>query len=337
MASESPRKRAASSTSTDDTLQPAKRQRTASASTTHSAAASVASDLATRIEGRPNFNEQHRMQLRRSITLALDHVGFDSASEEALESFTHMTETYLSSLAEDIKLIANSARRTQPIPTDFDTSLKRHNLDYNQLNKHRKPPISQERIKATYTTEMFLDGETMDLPTLDEALSGKTDKDAKPYIPESFPDFPSIHTYSYTPTDVESVTVLASNVDTDGSAKRSTPDWRGDSKKIREAAALQAKQAEEALRRLVRASKQASLKDMRSTAEKNPVSKVRYNQWEEAMKELLQEQGRASGRDDAVREEVADHSMVVNAQKKYHRREIPRAAKRMGDAIKGKG
>jgi hypothetical protein len=46
-----------------------------------------------RIEGQPNFNEQHRMQLRRSITLALDHVGFDSASEEALESFTHMTET----------------------------------------------------------------------------------------------------------------------------------------------------------------------------------------------------------------------------------------------------
>ncbi|KUI72691.1 Transcription initiation factor TFIID subunit 8 [Cytospora mali] len=337
MGPESPRKRASSSTPTDDNSQPAKRQRTASASTAPSTVASIESDLATRKDGPPNYNEQHRMQLRRAITLALDHVGFDSASEEALESFTHMTETYLSSLAEDVKVIANSARRTQPIPTDFDTSFKRYNLDYNNLKKHRKPPIPQQRIKATYTTEMFLDGETMDLPTLDDELSGKTDKDAKPYIPGSFPDFPSIHTYRYTPTDVESVTVLASNVDIDGSSKRSTPDWRGDPKKIREAAATQAKQAEEALRRLVRASKQASLKDMRSTAEKNPVSKVRYNQWEEAMKELLQEQGRAGGRDDAVREEVADHSMVVNAQKKYHRREIPRTAKRMGDAIKGKG
>lgn len=93
MASDSPRKRALSSTPTDDALQPAKRQRTASADTTHSAQASVASDVATRVDGQPNLNEQHRMQLRRAITLALDHVGFDSASEEALESFTHMTET----------------------------------------------------------------------------------------------------------------------------------------------------------------------------------------------------------------------------------------------------
>lgn len=33
------------------------------------------------------------MELRRAITMALGHVGFDSASEEALESFTQMTET----------------------------------------------------------------------------------------------------------------------------------------------------------------------------------------------------------------------------------------------------
>lgn len=186
---------------------------------------------------------------------------------------------------------------------------------------------------------MFLDGETMDLPTLDERLSGKDDKDAKIYIPKSFPDFPSIHTYKSTPTDVESVTVRGHDADPEGTAKRGSPDWRGDPKKIREAAALQAKQAEEALRRLVRASKQASLKDMRSTAEKNPVSRERYNQWEDAMKELLQEQGRANGADGTARGEVADHSMVVNAQKRFHRREVPRSAKRMQvpDALRGKG
>lgn len=93
MASESPRKRALSSTPTDDNAQPAKRQRTASASTARSTEVSVASDIATRVEGTPNLNELQRLQLRRAITLALDHVGFDSASEEALESFTHMTET----------------------------------------------------------------------------------------------------------------------------------------------------------------------------------------------------------------------------------------------------
>lgn len=245
----------------------------------------------------------------------------------------------LSSLIEDVKIIANSARRSQAIPTDFDTSVKRFNINLTHMKPHRRPPIPQERIKATYTTEMFLDGETMDLPTLDERLSGKDDKDAKTYIPKSFPDFPSIHTYKSTPTDVESVTVRGHDADPEGTAKRGSPDWRGDPKKIREAAALQAKQAEEALRRLVRASKQASLKDMRSTAEKNPVSKERYNQWEDAMKELLQEQGRANGTDGTARGEVADHSMVVNAQKRFHRREVPRSAKRMQvpDTLRGKG
>lgn len=236
-------------------------------------------------------------------------------------------------------MIANSARRTQPIPTDFDKSVKRFNIDLTHMKPHRRPPIPQDRIKATYTTEMFLDGETMDLPTLDKRLSGKDDKDAKLYIPKSFPDFPSIHTYKYTPTDVESVTVRGNEPDPDGTAKRGSPDWRGDPKKIREAAALQAKQAEEALRRLVRASKQASLKDMRSTAEKNNTSKERYELWEDAMMELLQEQGHANGRDGAARGEVADHSMVVNAHKRFHRREVPRSAKRMqaADTVRGKG
>lgn len=94
MASESPRKRASSSSPSDDTSLPAKRQRTASSSTPRSAESTVSDDfIATRVDGPPNFNEQHRMELRRAITLALGHVGFDSATEEALESFTHMTET----------------------------------------------------------------------------------------------------------------------------------------------------------------------------------------------------------------------------------------------------
>lgn len=92
MSSDSPKKRASSAS--DDTPGPAKRQRTlSSTSTAHSAESPVAAILPTRIDGPPNFNEQHRMELRRAITLALGHVGFDSASEEALESFTHMTET----------------------------------------------------------------------------------------------------------------------------------------------------------------------------------------------------------------------------------------------------
>lgn len=41
----------------------------------------------------PSLDEQARESLRRSIGLALQHVGFQAASDEALESFLLMTET----------------------------------------------------------------------------------------------------------------------------------------------------------------------------------------------------------------------------------------------------
>lgn len=91
MSSDSPEKRV--SPGSDDTQGPAKRQRTQSSSTVQSSESPIAAVSATRIDGPPSFNEQHRTELRRAITLALGHVGFDSASPEALESFTHMTET----------------------------------------------------------------------------------------------------------------------------------------------------------------------------------------------------------------------------------------------------
>lgn len=241
--------------------------------------------------------------------------------------------------------MANHARRTTAIAPDFELSLNYFNINLTDLKKHRKPPIPQERIKGTEPQievkkdkegrPILHDGAFEHMPCLDKELSGEADKDAKAYIPKSFPDFPSTHTYKYTPTDIESVTVREDIVST--AKENAAPNWRGDPKKIREAAAIQAKQAEEALRKLVRASKMASLKDLRSTAEKNPISKARYDLWEDAMKDLLQERGLADGRNDAVREDVADHSMIVNAQKKYHRREIPRSAKRMGDTLSGKG
>lgn len=247
----------------------------------------------------------------------------------------------LDHLGKDVMSLANHARRNDIVPTDFDLSLKYFNINLSDLKRHRRNVIPKEKIKGPErgddAEELAKGGRAFkDLPCLDEELSGKSDKEARPYIPKSFPDFPSTHTYKYTPTDIESVTVRTPIHEAVGSTKANTqpaPDWRGDPKKIREAAAVQAKQAEEALRKLVRASKMASLKDLRSTAEQNPVSKNRYDLWEEAMKDMLEFRGLADGRDDANREDVADLSMVVNAEKTYHRREIPRSAKkRMTDS-----
>lgn len=277
-----------------------------------------------------------RKSLQRSIALALEHVGFDGASEEAMESFTIMTETYLKSLCDDVMLYANHARRNMVIPTDFELVYRDFNINETHLRRHRRNAIPPEKIKApekdTNETQTKESKAFEDLPCLSEELSGKGDKEAKSYIPSFLPDFPSMHTYKYTPTDIESVTVRQPIHQANANAHAPpAPDWRGDPKKTREAAAVQAKQAEEALRKLVRASKMASLKDLRSTAEKNPISKKRYDLWEEAMKDMLGENGAAA------REDVADHSMIVNAQKKYHRREIPRSAKkRKGDTLSGK-
>lgn len=278
----------------------------------------------------------NRKTLQRSIALALEHVGFDSASEEAMESFTLMTETYLKSMCEDVLSYANHARRNMVVPTDFELAYRDFNIDEKKLKRHRRNAIPPETIsvpeKETDDTDRKEVKSFKDLPCLSEELSGKRDKETKSYIPSFLPEFPSTHTYKYTPTDIESVTVRQPihQASTNANA-HPTPDWRGDPKKTREAAAVQAKQAEEALRKLVRASKMASLKDLRSTAEKNPMSKKRYDLWEDAMKDMLGQNGAAA------REDVADHSMIVNAQKKFHRREVPRSTKkRRGDALSGK-
>lgn len=96
MSSDSLQKRA--SPFADDISQPSKRRRTTSSVTAEPVQFieafedTITPDHPGKKDGAPNFNTQSRMGLRRGIMLALDHVGFDSASEEALESYTQMTE-----------------------------------------------------------------------------------------------------------------------------------------------------------------------------------------------------------------------------------------------------
>lgn len=86
---EHPRKRAASSTGD---LSISKRPRTLSLRSSNTA---VADQTAQKPGQFPTTAELARAGLRRSITLVLKHVntGFDSASEEAMESFTSIVET----------------------------------------------------------------------------------------------------------------------------------------------------------------------------------------------------------------------------------------------------
>ncbi|CAK7268601.1 hypothetical protein SEPCBS57363_003176 [Sporothrix epigloea] len=212
------------------------------------------------------------------------------------------------------------------------------------------------------------DSDYGNLPLLGVELSGQSDKESRSYIPNSFPAFPSIHTYRNTLIDVDTVTVQGSGLRyDDGSMLMSSSEETAaeapepglgygpllggtvrsrDPKRIREAAAVEAKQAEEALRGLMRASKVNKLKEVRAAADRSSLNKKRYTLWEAAMRELIveakhEQQSMASrgidgypstaakGAAAVIREEIADQSMMVNAEKMFHRKEIARKARKV--------
>ncbi|KAM0343089.1 hypothetical protein ACHAPU_008837 [Fusarium lateritium] len=260
----------------------------------------------------PNPLHQARTGLQRSIAMVLDHDGFQGASPEAMESFAGMVESYLEGMIEAAKTLALAARREHPIPTDFEHALRRHNVSVTSLKPHLKPPIPRTQIFPGYVDVLpaDLDAYTT-LPLLGEELSGQPDKEEKTYVPSSFPDFPSKHTYKFTPQEDTSIR---------------------DSKKIREEAARTAQQGEDALRRLVRASKMRKQKEVKNLVERDAHGKERFRLWESTMKRFMSTEGRGENTDDT---EVADHSMIVNGEALFSRKEVPRAGKRSA-ALAGK-
>lgn len=262
-----------------------------------------------------------------------------------------------------MKAYTNAARRSYPVPRDFELSLKRFNLTTTSLKPHKKPPIPRSKRLPSWEPLPVEDPIGTDLPILGSELDGAPDKAAKQYIPGSFPAFPSIHTYKYTPESVDAVTVSedwgAFNPEIpsqtlDGSSQPPSqqpqrplaPDEipHGDPKKMREAAAKEAKAGEGALRRLMRASKIAKQKEVWSSAQRQPARRDRYNLWEAAMREMIEDDTRSKGKDvssavlhgDKGRFEIADHSMIVNTEKSYYRKDLPRAGVRK-TAAAGKG
>ncbi|KAF6516918.1 hypothetical protein HZS61_004121 [Fusarium oxysporum f. sp. conglutinans] len=253
----------------------------------------------------PNPHYQARTGLQRSIAMVLNHDGFQGASPEAMESFTGMVETYLKGMIEAAKTLALAARREHPIPTDFEHALRRHNVSVSSLKPHLKPPVSKTQLFPGYVDVLpeDLDAYTT-LPLLGEELSGQPDKDEKEYVPSSFPDFPSKHTYKFTPQEDTSIR---------------------DSKKIREEAARTAQQGEDALRRLVRASKMRKQKEVKNLVERDAHGKERFRLWESTMKRFMATEGRGENTDQM---EIADHSMIVNGEALFSRKEVPKAGKR---------
>ncbi|KAF5022211.1 hypothetical protein F66182_5726 [Fusarium sp. NRRL 66182] len=253
----------------------------------------------------PNPHYQARAGLQRSIAMVLQHDGFQGASPEAMESFSGMVEAYLEGMIEAAKTLALVARREHPVPTDFEHALRRHNISISSLKPHLKPPIPSRQLLPRYVDVLPQDLDAYaTLPLLGADLSGQPDKDEKNYVPSSFPDFPSRHTYKFTPQEDASIR---------------------NSKKIREEAARTAQQGEDALRRLVRASKMRKQKEVKNLVERDACGKERFRLWESTMKRFMATEGRGENTDQM---EIADHSMIVNGEANFSRKEVPKAGKK---------
>lgn len=255
-------------------------------------------DFSSFICSRSSLHGQARQGIQRSIAMVLNHDGFESATPEAMESFTQLVESYLTHIIHDTKWFSLNARRDAPVPTDYEKMLKRNNIAVSSLKPHLRHPIPANQTKPTYSDQVItLDDEMVTLPLLGPELSGQSDKDRLQHVPKSFPEFPSMHTYKFTPQE-------------DISAR--------DSQKTREQAARTAQQGEDALRRLVRASKLRKQKEVKSLVEKDEQGKERFRLWENTMKKFM---GLDGQRDKPGQGEIADHSMIVNSDAAFSRRE----------------
>ncbi|KAI8623117.1 hypothetical protein F5Y19DRAFT_459847 [Xylariaceae sp. FL1651] len=259
----------------------------------------LSADGAYEVVKRPTAEHLGRDGLRRSITLVLKHIGFDSAMEDALEGFTETVETYMGSFIDQLKRVAHGSRRSDPIPSDFETILRYYNIPLSSLKPHLKNPVPKQDLVPTFYDPITEDTSHLESspPILGDELDGKYEKEERPWIPKHFPSFPSKHTYRYTPAELP---------------------VKNTQKKRAEAMA-DARKGEMALRRIDRAAKITRQKELKEVAQRNALTKQRHEAWENLMKSLLPRSGTASRAT-----EVADHSTIVDAGIKYGRKELPR-------------
>lgn len=216
--------------------------------------------------------------------------------------------TDMATFTEHIKRLAESARREQPVPTDFDHMLRKHNVPLTSLKPHLKNPVDRKKLEPTYYDPLPITPQTDYFrPTstqwLGEELDGNAEKNDKPWIPAGLPDFPSKHTYKFTPKETVAV---------DPAQKRTE-------------ALAAAQKGEKALRTINRATKMSQQKELKDLAQRNAMSKGRYNAWEGMMKSMMSDRG-GSSRD---RQELADYSVTVDSSVRFRRREVPRVSNRL--------
>lgn len=270
---------------------------------------------AIRYQSSPQSEESAQLLLTRSIALALEAVGFESADPVAIESFRAETEEYILRFLASVRQSMLHCRRTQPIPHDFLQSLHEHRLSLRSLLPHLDPPVPPTKSQISLALEPQSTEQQQQLSAVNLFINDNSQAGTRHYIPKVFPAFPSQHTYKATP-DV------------------STRDH--DPRKVRERATEEGRLGEAALRRLVssRADENLAVNAQNPRAEKSMRAR-RDMAWKEAMDAVetgpdLDEAASQSSQDlqhvtKEAREGLPFRSRAyvstdVNADKKYWRK-----------------
>ncbi|KFY05426.1 hypothetical protein V491_09141 [Pseudogymnoascus sp. VKM F-3775] len=302
------RKRSSSSLTTPKPSEEpaAKKQRTTEPEETITVTAEPPStswdDLITAVPyTKPLFAEEPQYLLERSAALILNHVGFDGASKEALESICAQASAYADKFLSYVTESMLSSRRAQPIPLDYEYALRRHGLTDRLLRPHLKPPVPRSKTQLVFELpEPEIEDVQVIPELLGQELSGAVDKLTKPFIPKQFPAFPSKHTYKATEV---------------------MPDRETDPRKIREKATEASRHGEEALRRLVGVGKVGDQKGVRKALLKSPARKHRHELWDRAMQDLKLNSAQNAAKPEL---EGAERGILIDAGRKYGRQSTTR-------------
>lgn len=217
--------------------------------------------------------------LTRSISLALDVVGFDASEPLALDSFrvgveecmrfsTSWCRSHLLNFSDMHHFAANvrqsmlSCRRTQVTAQDLLQALHTHQLSLRSLIPHLRPPIPKRRTRVVLPYEPSEEEEQHSHEFLGPALYDASTRTNQLYVPHHLPPLPSKHTYR---------------------ATEEFPVREEDPRKIRERATEEGRLGEEALRRLVSARVADRPSSARAGRAANSIRTKREELWKATM------------------------------------------------------
>ncbi|KAJ9654811.1 hypothetical protein H2201_008936 [Coniosporium apollinis] len=204
-------------------------------------------------------------QLLRAISISLSAVGFDSVKPSALEAFRAEVEEYMLRFLSHARQSMTASRRTQPTPADFARALTQQGIPHStSLFRYLDSPIPPSVLLPAIPPPPPAEPPPPDLdPVLGPKLAGTEEKAKRRYIPAHFPNLPSKHTWQAEPVFTARET---------------------DPRRIRERATEEGVLAEQALRKLMAASKSGHQVRRRVSSDKRS-----EEVWKETLKAVMQE------------------------------------------------